>query len=70
MTNKPKHKAWHELNFYLGLFCFIFMFIQKEEIYQFVFFSSFVANIAAAQGLCNKRNIEELYKERGDGCKY
>ncbi len=69
MINKPKHKIYHEVNFYLGLLCFILMFSQSEVQYQFILFIGFVANIGAAQGLCNKHNIEDLYKEKNDESK-
>lgn len=66
MTNKPKHKIWHELNFYLGLVCFVCLFFAEEQILATIMFIGFIANIFSAQILCNKHNIEDLYKEKND----
>lgn len=66
MTNKPKHKIWHEFNFYVALGSFVGIFFSDDITMQYIMLLSVIANIGAAQGLCNKHNIEDLYKEKGD----
>ena len=63
MTNKPKHKIYHEFNFYIALGSFVGVFFAENLDMQFIMLLSVIANIGAAQGLCNKHNIEYLYKE-------
>lgn len=63
---KPKHKIYHEFNFYIALGSFVGIFFSESLDMQFIMMLSAIANIGAAQGLCNKHNIEELYKEKGN----
>lgn len=66
MTSKPKHKIYHEFNFYIALGSFVGIFFSESLDMQFIMILSVIANIGTAQGLCNKHNIEELYKEKGN----
>jgi len=66
MTNKPTHKIWHEFNFYIAIASFVGLFFAEDTTMQIIILISAIANIGAAQGLCNKHNIEELYKEKGN----
>lgn len=66
MKIKLKHKIWHEFNFYIALGSFVGIFFSESLDMRFIMMLSVIANIGAAQGLCNKNNIEELYKEKGN----
>lgn len=63
---KPRHKIYHEFNFYIAIGSFVGAFFAEDITMQFIMLISVIANIGAAQGLCNKHNIEELYKEKED----
>ena len=62
-ANKPKHKIWYEFNFYIALASIVGVFFAEDINMVFIMLVSAIANLGAAQGLCNKHNIECLYKE-------
>lgn len=63
-ANKPKHKIWYEFNFYISIASFVGIFFTDSiEMYGILLVSAFI-NLVAAQGLANRNNIEDLYKEK------
>ena len=65
MTNKPKHKIYHEASFYFAIASIICVFFTSDNTLQWVLLSMFVSNTALAQAVCNRNNIKDLYKEKG-----
>lgn len=63
MTDKPKHQIYHEFNFYTALAAIVGVFFVEDINMVFIMLVSTIANLGAAQGLCNKHNIKDLYKE-------
>lgn len=66
MTNKPKHKIYHEVSFYIALASVIGVFFTSDNTLQWVLLAMFVSNTALAQAVCNRNNIKDLYKEKED----
>lgn len=63
MTNKPKHKIYHEVSFYAAIAAIVGVFFVEDINMVFIMLVSAIANLGAAQSLCNKHNIKDLYKE-------
>lgn len=56
-------RAYHQLNFYIAIACFFGIFCAPDATLAGIFFVACIANLASAQGMANRDNLEYLNKK-------
>ena len=62
-NNKLPNKVYHQFNFYIGIACFFGMFYTPDATLAGILFVACIANLASAQGMANRDNLEHLNKK-------
>lgn len=57
------NKIYHEINFYIAIACFFGMFYAPDATLAGILFVACIANLASAQGMANRDNLEHLNKK-------